>query len=292
MNPELSPDDPDLDNPYAPPRSALVPKPAPEPLAGIPFSVGDVFNWSWALFKERTWPCIFIFWGPMVIYWALALGLTMLEESLLAAVRDPSFFFVLRIASRVVAIVVQVWLGIGMNRGLLRVARREPVSFAVIFTGGGPLVTVVLAGILVGVLILLPLGTFAGAIATLLLALRRMESVSMFVSILACGGLGLALVLYLSARLMQFYFLAIDRNAGVFQSIQWSWQLTRGRSATVILVYLLQVCVGLAGLLACCVGVIIALPVSSMLAVVTYLALAEPAKPLGEPPPIAWIEEV
>jgi hypothetical protein len=285
-------DDPDLDNPYAAPRSAFGPETIPQRFAGIPFSVGDVFHWSWALFTERTWPCIALYWGPVVIEWGLAFGLTMMEESLVAAVRDRSSFFVLMIGTRLIAIVVQVWLGIGTNRGLLKIARREPVSFDVIFSGGRPLVNVIIAAILVGMLILLPVGAAVLAITELVTLWRNTESIAIPLVILACAGLGLVIVLYLTARLMQFYYLAIDRGAGIFQAIQGSWQLTRGRVPTLILVYLLQACVGLAGLLACCVGLIVALPLSNMISVVTYLALAEPAKPVAEPAPIFWLDDV
>ncbi len=54
MDPFPPPDDPDLDNPYAPPQSAFVPaRRSPELSPACRFTVDDVFNWSWAIFKER-----------------------------------------------------------------------------------------------------------------------------------------------------------------------------------------------------------------------------------------------
>ena len=41
--------------------------------AGMPFTVADVFNWSWAIFKERMGQCMVIFWGAFrVSIWASA----------------------------------------------------------------------------------------------------------------------------------------------------------------------------------------------------------------------------
>jgi hypothetical protein len=292
VNPDLIPENLDLDNPYAPPRSALLPEAAPPELGGVPFTVGDVFNWSLGIFKERPWMCLGLFWVEIVINWSLAFCMTTLEEGVMAAGPDRWTYFVLTLVDRLIAIVVQAWLGIGMNRGLLRIARREPVALGIIFSGGRSLVTVILAAIIVAVMIVLPPGVVAGMFFPLIAALWRTRSATVILLFLACGVLSVGLMVYLTARLMQFYFLAIDRNAGIIHSIHWSWKLTRGRASTIILVYLLQICVGLAGFLACCIGIIIAWPVSSMITVVTYLALSEREKPVEKPPPIVWEEDI
>jgi hypothetical protein len=292
VNPDLPPDDLDLDNPYAPPRSTLLPEAAPQEFGGIPFTVSDVFHWSWAIFKERPWMCLALFWAEIAINWALAICLTMLEERVMAARPDRSTYFLITIVDRLIAIVLQAWLGIGMNRGLIKIARHEPVSFDILFSGGRSVVRVILAAIVVGVIIFLPTAVVAAALFPIVAAARGVVSATILLLFLACGVFSVGLMLYLTARLMQFYYLVIDRHAGILESIQWSWQLTRGRASTIILVYLLQICVALAGLLACCIGVIVAWPVSSMLVVVTYLALSELPKPVEQPPPIVWAEDI
>jgi len=291
MNPYLPPDEEDLDNPYAPPRSAFLPDAAPQRFGAIPFTVNDVFNWSWAFFKERTWSCMAIFWGMVGVNYAFSFGMQMVLNGLIAVVRDPVFFLFLNVIISLVSIVLQVWLGIGMNRGLLKIARREPVSFDVIFTGGRSLATTILAGFVVFVIIAAPVFVLSMGLIALFLLMRRMESLIVLLLFMVGSGLGAVLLLYLSARLMQFYYLVIDRNLGVLESIQWSWQLTRDRVSTIILVYLLQICVFMAGFLACCVGLIFALPLSALINVVTYLALTEPARAADKTPPVAWEEE-
>ena len=99
------------------------------------------------------------------------------------------------------------------------------------------------------------------------------------IAFVVCIPLLIFFAIYLSARLMQFYFVMLDRDAGVIESIQLSWQLTRGRVGTIILVYLLQMVLAIGGLLALCVGLIFTIPLSNLLQVVTYLAMAGTAKP-------------
>jgi len=290
MYPIPPPDDRDFDNPYAPPQSTFEPEAAPRPSGSVPFTVSDVFTWSWSIFGQRMWPCVYIVWGVVGVDFALGLGMQFLLTSLTDIVRGPRFLFV---SAYLLRVVVEAWLGIGMNLGLLKIARREPVSFEVIFTGGRAVVSTILAAIVVGVLIGAPLFILVlGLMALFVTGIQHMDSWGALVLFVLGCGLGAVFFFYMIARLMQFYYLVIDRNLGVFESIQLSWHLTRGRAATIFLVYILQMCVGLAGLLACCVGVIFAAPLSSLMSVVTYLALSEPARPVDKTPPIVWVEEL
>ena len=248
-------------------------------------------SWSCGFYKERTWSCISIFWGMVGVNYAFSLGMQLFLNGLIAIVREPEFASFLKVVINLVSLVVQVWLGIGMNRGLLKIARNEPVSFDVIFTGGRSLLTTIRAGIVVFLIIAAPVFILGMGLVALFLLMQRTESLIPLLLFVGGSGLGAVLLLYLSARLMQFYYLVIDRNVGVLESIQWSWQLTRDRVSTIILVYLVQICVFIAGLLACCVGLIFAMPLYGLISVVTYLALTEPARAADKTPPVAWEEE-
>ena len=80
-------------------------------------------------------------------------------------------------------------------------------------------------------------------------------------------------------RLGQFPYLIIDRGEGVLDSLRMSMRLTRGRATTVFLVYLAQLTINLAGLLAFNVGLLLTLPMTSLLSAVTYHALCGPPDP-------------
>jgi len=292
MNPFLPPDDPDFDNPYAPPRSTFVPEAAPTIFGGIPFTVGDVFAWSWTIFKERMIPCIYLFWSVMCVNLAIGFATDKLLNGLLLVVREPAFLLFLRFIINLTGVVVPLWLGIGMNLGLIKIARHEPVSFDVIFTGGRSVLRVFLGSILIGVIVGAPLYVVAAGLVALFLTMQPMESLTaLLLFVLGCG-LAAVLLLYLVARLMQFYYLVIDRDLGVMESIQRSWQLTTDRAATIMLVYLLQICVFMAGLIACCVGLIFAWPLCALINVVTYLALTGPAQTALKAPPTTGDEDL
>ncbi len=60
-------------------------------------------------------------------------------------------------------------------------------------------------------------------------------------------------------------------------------RLTGGRASTVFLVYLAQLTINLAGLLAFNVGLLLTLPMTSLLSAVTYHALCGPPDPADRP---------
>ena len=110
MDPYQPPDDRDSDNPYAPPQSAPCRGPSAA-IAGMPFTVNDVFNWSWAIFKAKDGACLSIFWGVFGINLALSIVLELLLQAMAAGCAGPKcvqacFIFVVLFAT----IVIQAWL--------------------------------------------------------------------------------------------------------------------------------------------------------------------------------------
>ena len=63
MNPFEPHDARDFDNPYAPPRSDLVPRSTTPLTAGSLFSPNDMFSGSWPIFNERVGIFLEILWG-------------------------------------------------------------------------------------------------------------------------------------------------------------------------------------------------------------------------------------
>jgi hypothetical protein len=279
MDPDQLPDDPDLDNPYAPPQSTFAPEAAAYPqFPEIPFAVGPIFNWSWVVFKDRMWPSIYIVWGAVAMNYGISFAVQAFQQFARVAIKDTPLFMLLNFLIVAVTVVIQVWLGIGMNMGLLKIARGEPVSFQVLFSGARYLVTTILAAIVVAAILFAVVIIPIAMLGALVAALKGQSSAGALVFVLGCAALAV-FVLYLIARLLQLYYIVIDRNAGVLDSIGLSWQLTRGRAGHIVVIYLLQIVLIIAGLLALCVGLVFTLPLSNLLLVVTYLALGEAQEP-------------
>ncbi len=279
MDPFRPPDDLDFDNPYAAPKSSFErEKVVPQSELAIPCSIDAIVSASWSIFQNNTGTCLWIVWVVFLMNFGLSILLNAVEVGLQFAMPGERLaILAINWAVIFVSLVIQLWLGIGMNLGLLKVARGQPVSFDVLFSGGRYLLTSILGWVVVVVLVGIALATplfLAGAVAAIF---REQSGIVLAVMISGIVGL-VVLMLYLVARLWQFYFLVMDRDAGAIESINLSWRMTRGHAWTIILVYLSQTVFILLGLLAFCVGLIVAIPFSSMLLVVTYLSLVGPGK--------------
>jgi uncharacterized membrane protein len=88
-----------------------------------------------------------------------------------------------------------------------------------------------------------------------------------------------------------YYYLVIDRGAGVFESLQESWRLCRNQVGTITLVYCVEFAVFLAGLLAVCVGLVFAGPLINLIDTVLYLAIVTATRSGVNKPRFVWDED-
>jgi hypothetical protein len=288
MDPYQPPNDWDSDNPYAPPHTS----PAAAVASGMPFTVNDVFNWSRAIFTERMRFCLAIFWGVVGMSLAVGLGLNFVQEGMAAAVRDANTYKIIYIILMFTNYVIQAWLGIGMTLAMLKIARGEPVMFEDAFRGGPFLLTAILAWVVHKVMIAVPILVATGVIIAGIVMMENQSGVAAFLLFLVVSSLAGLVFIYLAARVSMYYYLVIDRNAGVFDSLLQSWRLCRNQVGTITLVYFVQFAVLLAGLLACAVGLIFAFPLMSLIETVTYLALVTGATSGDTKPRFSWDDDV
>jgi hypothetical protein len=293
LGPFRPPEDADFDNPYAPPRSTFEPEPTVISQAPtIPFSIDGIVSASWSIFRDNLGTCLWVFWSWFLMYIGLLILLQELLNRLEVAMpgRAPDFQFASLLLNLVFHL-IQAWLGIGLTLGFIKIVRREPVSLGVLFSGGRYLLRVILASIVVGLLlvaaILIPFVFMNVAFAML-----QNQAASGLLVLFASIVVMLVLMLYLAVRLMQFSYLILDRGARVIESIQLSWQLTRRRAGTIILVYCMHLILVIGGLLALCVGVIFTLPLGSLMQVVTFQAMAGPGRPPERVPPQSEEEDL
>jgi hypothetical protein len=273
MDPDPPPDQDDFENPYAPPDSTFAEDLSHGPFGRIDFTVGDLFNWTWSLYKENLGICTSVVVGSFAINFAVSMVLNLLLTTVVAAVRDPSFAALMQVAVTFGAFVAGFWLEVGKNLALLKIARRQQVAFEDIFTGAGYVLTTILAWLVMMVCVAGPMVlAFLGIGAFSSVVQADQSILPVLLAVVVIGLLG-AIAVYLSVRLSQYPFVVIDRNAGVFQSLRMSWYLTKNKVPTIILVYLLWFTIILAGLLTLCVGLIFAAPLASLLLAVTYQAL-------------------
>jgi hypothetical protein len=273
MDQPFEPGDLDEVNPYAPPRSTFRPSAPNFESVAVRFTIGDILERSWTIFKERMGACLAVVLGIFVLNFGMSFAISILLQILIVIVKQPAFILFGQFVMQIVVTAISVWLTIGQNLGLLKIARRQPVSPEHVFQGGPYVVTVIVASILIGLIVFLPIFLCVVA-AAISFAVFRGDQAPVAVAVLVvCVAAILPVIMYLTARMGMFYFLAIDRNAGVLDSLRWSWELTRGRALPIIAIYLLSFLINVGGALACLVGLIFTIPLTSLIVVVTYLAL-------------------
>jgi uncharacterized membrane protein len=130
----------------------------------------------------------------------------------------------------------------GLVRYALAIARNRQAGFAEVIASG-PLLTYLGAAIVVS------LGVMAGLVV--------------------CVVPGIILALGWS----QFSYLIVDRKLGAIDSIGTSWRITNGHKGNLFLLMLLGILVSIAGLLACCVGLLVAIPIVQFAMAYVYLRL-------------------
>ncbi len=235
------------ENPYASPGDfdpAAPRQPASQGLEHTILDFGDVFAHQWAIFKIQ-WPMCLAGWLVVAVinffvsnilnYGGLFLGVALGGEDLGGVFSMLGSLF---------GMLFNVWIFIGQTIFFLKLARGQEASIGDIFTGGPYYMTMLGAGIL--------------------------ASIMYFFGLLLLIVPGIIIGLMLS----QFYFLIIDRNAGVMDSLGRSRELMVGNKLTLFSIYMVS---GLLGILliicTCGVGALAVGPYLSLLPAVIYLRM-------------------
>jgi hypothetical protein len=279
MSSDRSPADFDQDfNPYAPPKAKLDGSLRPTSQGLVPFDLGCIVSATWRSYKERFLSCMGICLTVFTLVWVAQYMQRRVGQELIPAQGDLFGTFLARFVPFICVYIFSTWLTIGQNLALLRIGRGEPQALEQVFRGGRFVLTTMLAGVvfvillgLIGAVNLIWVPILAGLVGTgapMMVLVIALAVVIAFIS----GG-------YVAARFSQFHFMIIDQNAGVIDSLRFSWESTRGCVGTLFLVFTLLFVINLAGLLACLVGVLFTAPFTSLMLAVAYLSLTN--QPIG-----------
>ena len=180
-----------------------------------------------------------------------------------------------------------VWLLAGQSRAFIKIARDQPATFGEVFQGGRYILTMIHATVcfVIGLIVVFALGYGVSAAG---LGILGSQSAGGIVFMVTGFALTTALGLYLMARWLMYFYVIVDRDAGGLESLLQSWQLTRNRVGTIILVFFLTFLVYLAGILALCVGIIFSAPLAVLMFAVTYVALVGTGPSPPEKADLIW----
>jgi phage FluMu protein Com len=241
---------PDTGNPYQSPSSYAPGGPGE---SGPPMSKGtldfnDVFSRTWTIFKEQWGMCVVVFLLFTVIRFVFNLVVNNGAQFLGAAAHDKVIFFVIASLGYVVTILFAVWLQIGLTKYFLKVAKGQTAEIGELFTGASHFLPILLSSLLVGVIV------FFGLIA------------------LIVPGI------ILSLMFSQYYYLILDRNVPILDSLKISMDLTNGNKLMLFAIGFVAGIVGaLVTVLTCCLGALVVGPYIMLLnAVIYYTLIGEP----------------
>ncbi len=144
------------------------------------------------------------------------------------------------ILSRIINGVVEVFLGLGITRIGLNIIDGKPFTIGTLFSQGSKLIRAYFAQLLFGIMV----------------------------------GLGLLLLIvpgvYLALRFGQYQHAIVDKNLGIFDAFSYSARITQGQKWTLLGFFLLLVLIIIAGALALLVGLIFAIPLTTIAWLVAY----------------------
>ncbi|MBN1334883.1 MAG: hypothetical protein JXB39_02875 [Deltaproteobacteria bacterium] len=204
--------------------------------------IGPTLARSWELFKEHAGILLGATLTIGVASGVLS-GITQIVQALLQPSGEDAARALPGLVGLLLALlswVVQTFLTLGYVRLLLHGVRGEPAAFGDLFTAAPVLVPGLVAGLLVG------LATLAG---TCLLVVPGV--------VVALGTLWVNWVL-------------VDQGLGPIEAVRESWRLANGEKGHLFLWVLVACVVAIVGLLACGVGLLVALPVLGLGTTILY----------------------
>ncbi|MFO0950435.1 MAG: hypothetical protein U0835_04650 [Isosphaeraceae bacterium] len=274
-------------NPYAPPEADLTAAPHHMPTLGEGrFSIGEAIGKAWELTSSRSWLVVGI--GIVLMAFIILWAIFRYVVSELLGPDTPQGVLV-DFALACLGGVIQIWLAAGQTFAYIKLISGGSARFGDLFNGGRWLVRLVLASLLYYLIIIgLAVALFIPG-AVLAWAMGPSSPSIPVVVILATIPVMLVAELILVARLGWFSYAIIEREAGVIESLQFSTQISRGRTLELIGLLIVTGFISISGALACGIGLLVTVPLAAMIYNCTYTGLVggliQPVKlePLGEP---------
>ncbi len=256
-------------------------------LSAMRFTIGEVFDRAWRIYKDQMGLCIGVVLAAMGLNFVTSQLLQIIIVIIGSNGRSPLLLGLVFLIAMPCMFLFQMWLNIGLGLFMLNLAAGRKAAFGDLFAGGPFLIPTVLASILY-VFILTAVVALGSLPLVLAFTLARGDQAAVFGALVIGGLLATIIVVIASLRLSQFYYLIIDRRAGALDSFQRSIEITRGNALQLFLLGFLSMLLVFAGVLACLVGAFFTAPLVYVVFAVAYLTMsgqpvADPAVPRGLP---------
>jgi len=205
------------------------------------FDAGYALTCAWHYFKHNVPLLILsyaIIFGASIVGSAVQEGITAVANQL-----DSPLFLFASIGWSIVSSVVQGWLTLGMIRICFAVVRAQPTEIGMIFSGGPWLLRYIGASILFGIAV------FVGFL------------------LLVIPGI------YFLVTYWSYVFFIVDRDVGVFEAFQLAGEYGSGNRLNALVLGLIAFGLSVLGFLACFVGLLVTVPLATLMATTAYLMM-------------------
>jgi hypothetical protein len=250
--------------------------------------LGDLLSRAWTVFKGHYGICLGMcaaaFGVLLAAYIMMYVVMFAVLAVAMATARGPGagggvamlIFLPLLFCLALAVAVFVLWIILGLLRGMTSVARGQPTSIALLFSAGPYLIRATLAYLL---LVLVTWGIeLVAALIAAVVALLAFQGGAERMIVIQVGTYVLAIVPLILVQLTfsHFPYFIVDRNAGVWESLSLSRQITNGNKLTLFLALLLiGVLWIVVGMPTCGLAVIFAVaPFGILLHAMFYLAMS------------------
>lgn len=237
-------------DPYAPPKSAEAPRFDPAPLAGgaaQPWRIGEVVGLAFDRVRDQAVGVFLTY----VVYLLLSTGVGFVSGVGLGLLHLP--YEVHLLVNQLFSFTVTAFLQVGLCRIAVAVARGERFEIGALFTGGGQVLSMLVAMFLYVVLVA--------------------------IGMLALFVPGIVVAIGLS---LYPYYVAVHR-LGPVAALDASWQATRGMRGRIFGLQLVLLGVVLASVLVLCIGVVFGVAIAACAHALVFLRVTG-AEPSVRPP--------
>ena len=281
-NPYGPPEEPS--NPYAPPEASLrIDVPAYLDQSRLePFSATAAVGRAWRIFKQDPLLILGAVWSLQLLNMFFQYIAGVISEAVRA--QNPGFGTESAVSFVVLGIsfVIQVWLSVGQAIVLVKAAQERPTSLNELVSGGrffwpylwGTILFSLTIG-LVAAAIMFPL-IIIGSLVGMNFngqGMTPIQGVGLGI-ILISFLVGLLALIYASVRFYLYQFLVVDRGMGGFEALTVSFRITSGRALELFGSMLFAFLIGILGLLACLVGIIVTVPLGVFVLACGYSLIA------------------
>jgi phage FluMu protein Com len=246
----------DTGNPYQSPGQYVPDGPREgfrAPLSKGVLDFSDVIGRTWQLLNRDMGPCIVAALVVFVLNFAVSVICGLVPFG------------------GIVSTLFSIWINIGLALFFLKKARGQEAALGEVFNGGPYFLKVFVVSLLLGLVVFGILAVCVGPPVLIGLAISQEALVILAVM----GGLvAVGVIWFVTLMFSQYYYLILDRNVDIIESLKMSQRLMEGNKFTLLLIGLVTGILGaVATLLTCGLGVFLVMPYMSMLYAVIYLTV-------------------